>query len=115
MKQHSKMGYDILKDTKSKYLKMGAVIAISHHERYDGTGYPYGLKGENIPIEGRIVAIADVFDALVTKRPYKEAWSFEKGLDLLKQERGKHFDPKLVDLFVENIHKIKNIYDKFQE
>jgi response regulator RpfG family c-di-GMP phosphodiesterase len=115
MKTHATIGYEILKDSKSKYLQMGANIAISHHERFDGSGYPYSLKGTDIPIEGRIVAIADVFDALVSHRPYKVAWSFESAIDLLKDESAKHFDPELVDLFIENIEEIKVIYDNFKE
>jgi len=115
MKTHSNIGYEILKNSKSKYLQMGATVAISHHEKYNGNGYPHGLKGKDIPIEGRIVAIADVFDALVSVRPYKKAWSFDDALSLLKEESGKHFDPILVKLFIENIDSIKAIYDDFQE
>jgi len=115
MKTHATIGYEILQNSESKYLKMGASIAISHHERFDGTGYPYNLKGQNIPIEGRIVAIADVFDALVSHRPYKTAWSFESALNLLQEESGKHFDPELVNLFIANIEEIKEIYNNFQE
>lgn len=115
MKTHAAIGYSILKDAKSKYLKMGALIALTHHEKYNGKGYPKGLSGDNIPIEGRIVAIADVFDALVSIRPYKKAWSFDDALELLKKESGEHFDPELVTLFVENIDDIKSIYNNFQE
>jgi len=115
MKQHAKIGYEILKDSKSKFLQAGAQIALSHHERFDGTGYPNNVKGEDIPIFGRIVAVVDVFDALTSHRPYKKAWSFEDALDLLKQESGKHFDPRLVELFVEHIDEIKNIYEEFSE
>jgi putative two-component system response regulator len=113
IKTHVNIGYDILKDAKSEYLKVGANIAISHHEKYDGTGYPYGIKGENIDIYGRIVAVADVFDALTSKRPYKEPWSFEKAMNILIEDKNKHFDPKLVDLFVQNIDKIKQVYNDF--
>jgi putative two-component system response regulator len=115
MKTHAAIGYSILKEAKSKYLKAGATIALSHHEKYNGTGYPKNLQGEDIPIEGRIVAIADVFDALVSIRPYKNAWSFDDAVEFLEQESGGHFDPKLVVLFIENIEKIKDIYDQFQE
>ena len=115
MKTHVQIGYDILKDSKSEYLKAGAQIAITHHEKYDGSGYPNALVGEDIHIYGRIVAIADVFDALTSNRPYKKAWSFEDALDLLKKEKGKHFDPKLIDLFIENIDEVKNIFQRFQE
>ena len=115
MKTHARIGYEILKDSKSKYLKMGASIALSHHEKFNGFGYPNKLKGEEIPIEGRIVAVADVFDALVSTRPYKKAWTFEDAIVLLQQESGSHFDPHLVDLFIENIDSVKDIYNKFQE
>jgi len=115
MKTHSNIGYEILKDSQSKYLKMGATIAISHHEKFNGTGYPNKLKGSSIPIEGRIVAVADVFDALVSERPYKKSWSFDDALNLLQEESGKHFDPVIVSLFNENINEIKTIYNEFQE
>jgi len=115
MKTHAMIGYEILKDSKSKYLQMGASIAISHHEKFDGNGYPYKLKGTEIPIEGRIVALADVFDALVSQRPYKTAWSFDKAINILQEESGKHFDPELVKLFIENTEEIKNIYNNFKE
>jgi response regulator RpfG family c-di-GMP phosphodiesterase len=115
MKTHSAIGYDILKDSKNPYLQAGAIIAKHHHEKYDGKGYFSGLKGDEIHIYGRITAIADVFDALTSVRPYKKAWSFEEAAEFLKAESGKHFDPKLVDLFRENIEQIKNIYVKFEE
>lgn len=115
MKTHAQIGYNILKDTKSKYLKSGANIALTHHEKYNGKGYPNNIKGEDIPIEGRIVAIADVFDALVSIRPYKKAWSFEDAIALLQKESGEHFDPKLVSLFIDNIDAIKEVYNQFQE
>tara|TARA_B100001063_G_C16710764_1_gene527868 strand:+ start:83 stop:1111 length:1029 start_codon:yes stop_codon:yes gene_type:complete len=115
MKTHAHIGYEILKDSKSEYLQAGATIAINHHEKYDGSGYPKGLKGEDIHIYGRIVAVVDVFDALTSHRPYKKAWTFEDALNLLIEEKGKHFDPKVVELFVENIDEVKNIYNSFQE
>ncbi len=99
MKQHASIGYEILKGSKSKYLKAGGVIAYNHHEKYDGTGYPQGLKGENIPLYGRITAIADVFDALSQNRAYKKAWSLDEILEYIKKEEGTYFDPILVDLF----------------
>lgn len=115
MKQHAAIGYDILKDAQSKFLQAGAQIAISHHEKFDGSGYPNNLLGEEIPIFGRIVAIVDVFDALTSQRPYKKAWSFEDALGLLQDEKAKHFDPKIVDIFIENIEDIKKIYKQFSE
>ena len=115
MKQHASIGYEILKGSKSKYLKAGGVIAYNHHEKYDGTGYPNGLKGESIPIFGRITAVADVFDALTSSRPYKKAWSLEEAFDFLIEEKSVHFDPKLVDLFLENKNEVINIHNKFKE
>jgi putative two-component system response regulator len=110
MKKHSQIGYEILKDSNSKYLKMGATIALTHHEKYDGTGYPNKITGEDIPIYGRIVAIADVFDALTSIRPYKRAWGFDEAMAFLKEQSGRHFDPKLIDIFVANEAKVKEIY-----
>lgn len=115
MKTHSIIGSSILEGVKSKYLKMGASIALYHHEKYNGKGYPKGLKAKKIPIEARIVTIADVFDALVSKRSYKKAWSFEEALTLLQKESGEHFDPELVLLFIEHIDQIQTIYDQYQE
>ena len=115
MKKHAQIGYEILKDSNSEYLQAGAVIALTHHEKFDGNGYPKGIKGEDIHIFGRIVAIVDVFDALTSERPYKKAWSFEEAVDLLKDEKEKHFDPKLVELFIANLDEVKEIYNSFQE
>jgi len=111
MKRHTLIGYQILKKSKSKYLRAGAVIAFNHHEKFDGTGYPKGLSGEAIPLFGRIVAICDVFDALTSKRPYKEPWSFEEALDYVSKQGDQHFDPYLVKLFLESIHEIRRIYE----
>lgn len=115
MKGHATIGYEILKDSQSQYLQAGAMIALTHHEKFNGKGYPKGIKGEDIHIFGRIVAIADVFDALTSQRPYKRAWSFKEALDFLEDEKEKHFDPKLVDLFIEHINEVKEIYKSFQE
>ncbi len=115
MRQHPQIGVDILGGQTCPLLNMARSIAISHHEKWDGSGYPKGLKGEEIPLHGRIAAIADVFDALTTQRPYKEAWPLEKALNLLKEESGKHFDPKLVELFMDNLPKILEIKEQFQE
>lgn len=115
MMTHSTIGYEILKNSKSEYLRAGGIIAFTHHEKYDGTGYPKGLKGSAIPIAGRIVAVADTFDALTTNRPYKEAWSFDKGIEYVKNERGRHFDPAIVDAFLSSIDEIKTIYNDFQD
>ncbi len=113
MKTHPRIGYDILKGSPSKYLSMGAIIALGHHERFDGTGYPNGLHGDDIPLVARVVAVADVFDALVSKRPYKEAWPLEEGVAYLKEQRGKHFDPRGVDAFLADRGKIEAILDEF--
>ncbi len=106
MKTHSPIGYEMLKNSKRSILKLGALIALQHHERYDGTGYPQGLKGEDIHIYGRIVALADVFDALSSVRVYKKAWSLEEILTYIQEQRGAHFDPRLVDIFMENLDDI---------
>ena len=115
MQRHTVIGYDILNNTKSKYLELGKNIAISHHEKYDGTGYPNGLAGDAIPIEGRIVAVADVFDALISKRSYKKAWSFNEAAEYIVSQRKKHFDPRMVDAFANNIDKMKDIYDTYND
>lgn len=111
MKEHASIGHNMLKSSKREVMKMSAVIAQQHHEKYDGSGYPSGLKGEEIDITARIVALADVFDALGSTRVYKEKWEMDKILELVKKERGKHFDPKIVDLFFENIDEILEIHD----
>ncbi|MFH0974981.1 MAG: HD domain-containing phosphohydrolase [Spirochaetota bacterium] len=115
MKTHSTIGYEILKSTESPFLKSGAVIAKMHHEKFDGTGYPNGLRGSQIHLFGRIVAVADVFDALMTRRPYKEPWPFEKAIELLFEEKGKHFDPDIVDLFLNNLNRVKKISNIFKD
>ncbi len=99
MRTHPLIGYEILAGSPSRYLQLGAVIALNHHERFDGDGYPNGLAGEDIPLIARIVAMADVFDALTSKRPYKTAWRFQDALDYVYAERGKHFDPACVLAF----------------
>lgn len=115
MKRHPEIGAEIIGDHNSSLLKLAKSIAITHHEKFDGTGYPYQLKGENIPLEGRIIAIADVFDALTTVRPYKKAWEVESAIDFLKQESGKHFDPVLVQKFITVLPKILEIKNQWPE
>jgi len=115
MRKHPQIAVDILGGQTCLLLNMARSIAISHHEKWDGTGYPYGLKEEEIPLHGRIAAIADVFDALTSPRPYKEAWTVEKAVKLLKEESGRHFDPKLITLFVDELPKIIQIKQKYQE
>lgn len=115
MKTHAQIGYEILVDSQNPFLIAGAVIAQSHHERYNGKGYPKALKGEEIPLYGRIVAIADVFDALTSKRPYKEAWSFDAAMALIEKEKGGHFDPVLADLFINSEAEVREIFNRFAE
>ncbi len=115
MKTHAQIGYEILKDSKSEYLQAGAVIALTHHEKWDGSGYPNALTSENIHIFGRIVSIADVFDALTSFRPYKKAWSFEEALKYLDDKSGKDFDPKMVEIFKNKIDEVKEIYNSYLE
>ena len=115
MRKHPLIGYEILQDSPSKFLQMGAEIALAHHERYDGTGYPYQVSGKKIPLSARIVAIADVFDALTSKRPYKEAWTIDAAIDYLKNESGKHFDPDLVSVMISIRPKLEQIYAANQE
>ena len=115
MKTHAKLGYDMLKHSSRDLLQVAATVAYEHHERYDGTGYPRALKGEDISIYGRITAIADVFDALGSARIYKGAWSDEKILALFEKEREKHFDPKLVDIFFEYKDEFFSIRDSYND
>jgi two-component system response regulator RpfG len=109
MRRHPLIGHEILVGSPSRYLKMGAVIALGHHEKYDGSGYPQGLGGESIALPARIVAVADVFDALTSKRPYKGAWSFQDALDYVQKESGKHFDPACVHAFRQRIDAVAGI------
>ena len=99
MQKHPEIGAEILGESDSDLIELAKIVSLTHHEKWDGSGYPNGLKGEEIPLEGRIVAIADVFDALTSKRPYKEAWPVEKAVDLIQSQSGKHFDPNIVTLF----------------
>ncbi len=115
IKKHSRMGYEIMKNAESPYLKTGAKIALTHHEKWNGKGYPQSLSKEDIPLCGRIVAITDVFDALTSLRPYKEPWSFEDAVQLLKSERGQHFDPTVVDAFLSRIDEIRNILNVYSD
>jgi len=100
MERHALIGAAMLGDSDSPLLQLAETIARTHHERWDGTGYPAGLAGEAIPLAGRICAIVDVFDALVSERPYKHAWDLTAALDLLEAERGRHFDPTLAEAFI---------------
>lgn len=109
MRQHVQIGADIIGVHERGLLKTARLVALTHHEKWDGSGYPKGLKEEDIPLEGRIVAIADVFDALTSVRPYKRAWSEDEAVELLVREKGKHFDPRLVDLFLAQLPAIREV------
>ncbi len=112
---HANIGYKMLKKSKGELLRLAGIIAREHHEKYDGTGYPKKLKGEEIHIFARIVALADVFDAISSKRCYKEAWEIEEAFKVVEEERGKHFDPKVVDAFLSSKDEIRNIYEIYKE
>ena len=113
MKEHAIIGARILEGSDAEFIKLGEVIAMCHHEKWDGTGYPYNLKGEEIPLVARIVALADVFDALSSKRAYKEAFPLEKAFAIIREGKGSHFDPKVVDAFFNVIDEILIIKEKY--
>ncbi|PKO33162.1 MAG: two-component system response regulator [Betaproteobacteria bacterium HGW-Betaproteobacteria-7] len=115
MKGHARLGHELLKDSRSEIMQAGAEVAISHHEKYDGSGYPHGLKGQAIPLFGRIVAVADVFDALTSERPYKKAWPLEDAVRFLEEGRGKHFDPLCVEAFLAGWDAVLDIRRRFQD
>lgn len=115
MKTHAEIGTEILRGSNSDLLKLAESIALTHQEKWDGSGYPRGLKGEEIPLAGRITAICDVFDALTSVRPYKKAWSVEDAVGLIEQEKGRHFDPNLVPLFKQVLPEILQIKEKYAE
>ena len=115
MKNHAKIGYDMLKGSNKEILKAASIIAYEHQEKYDGSGYPQGLKGEDIHIYGRITAIADVFDALGSERVYKKAWNDEEIFKLFREESGKHFDPKLIELFFKHLDEFLKIRDEMKD
>lgn len=115
MRQHTTMGHEILSDSESKYMQIGAIIAQHHHERFDGKGYPDGLKGEEIPLIARVVAVADIFDALVSERPYKAAWPVDDALDYIQAQSGTHLDPRCVRAFFERLENILAIKAAFAD
>jgi putative two-component system response regulator len=113
MKQHTVIGARALADGKSDLLRVAHIVALSHHERWDGKGYPQGLRGTNIPIEARIVGLVDVFDALLSRRSYKDSFSVDDAVSIIINEKGKHFDSRLVDIFVVSLDEILSIKDLF--
>ncbi|KIV68359.1 Response regulator [Pseudomonas sp. FeS53a] len=115
MRQHVSIGANIIGEHPSGLLRMAQRIALTHHEKWDGSGYPNGLAGEDIPIEGRIVAIADVFDALTSERPYKQAWPVEEAVAFLREQSGQHFDPNLVELFIQQLPAVLEVKARWAE
>ncbi len=115
MQSHTTIGYEILSNSQSKYMQMGAVIALYHHERFDGQGYPNGLRGTDIPLIARIVTVADVYDALASVRPYKDAWPVEEAIAYLKAQAGTQLDPKCVSAFGERIPQIMQIQKDYAD
>ena len=115
MREHAVLGYELLKESTSPLLRAGAAIALGHHEKYDGSGYPQGLKGQDIPLFSRIVAVADVFDALSSSRPYKRAWTADEAAEFLRAGRGAHFDPACVDAFLGAWPEVLEIRSRFKD
>lgn len=115
MKTHAELGFEMLKHSSRDILKAAAIVAHEHHEKYDGSGYPRGLKTNEIHIYGRITAIADVFDALGSNRCYKKAWEDDKIFELLKENSAKHFDPNLIEIFFNNFDEINKIRESYQD
>jgi len=115
MKQHAVFGGQILEDSDSDFISLGKTIALTHHEKWDGSGYPKGLTGKEIPLEGRITALADVFDALTSKRPYKKAFSEDKAFQIIEEGRGTHFDPELVDTFFQIKDQVLHIKQQYKD
>ena len=115
MKNHSMIGAQILGEHEWPLMQMARTVALTHHEKWDGTGYPRGLKGEDIPLVGRICALADVFDALTSDRPYKEGWSIEEATKFITDQSGQHFDPELVEKFMENLDEIVFIRESMRD
>ncbi len=115
MRRHPQIGHELLSGSHNRFIQIGATIALRHHERYDGSGYPDGLAGEQIPLEARIVTVADVFDALISPRPYKRAWSIEEALDYLVTQRGVFFDPVCVDALIDSREHLEAICARFSE
>lgn len=115
MKQHATIGWEILRDSSAPTLRTAAEIAYTHHEKFDGSGYPRGLKGEDIPLFGRIVAVADVFDALTSARPYKPAWEFDRAWEFIRANSGLHFDPRCAEAFLARREEVVAIRAQFRD
>ncbi len=113
MRRHPRIGHELLSGSQNRFIQVGAMIALRHHERYDGSGYPDGLAGEAIPLEARIVAVADVFDALISPRPYKEAWTIDAALAYLYAQRGRLFDPDCVDALLRGRDRLQAICEQY--
>ena len=113
MREHPRIGHELLSGSQNRFIQMSATIALRHQERFDGSGYPDGLVGDQIPVEARIVAVADVFDALISKRPYKRAWSIDEALDYIQAQSGKLFDPACVAALVRNRERIEAVCQRF--
>jgi two-component system, response regulator RpfG len=114
MRTHPQIGYDILHGSGNRFVQLAAIIALRHHERWDGSGYPHGLGGADVPRAARIVALADVFDALISERPYKHAWSYEAAIDYLRSSRGSLFDPACVDALLADSVRLR-VIGSFEE
>jgi two-component system response regulator RpfG len=113
MRRHPRIGHELLSGSQNRFIQAGAIIALRHHERYDGSGYPDGLKGEEIPLEARIIAVADVFDALISARPYKPAWDMDAALAYLYAQRGRLFDPRCVDALIRNRARLDEVCSRY--
>jgi two-component system response regulator RpfG len=115
MQQHTIIGHSILSHSQSRYIQTGSIIALNHHERFDGSGYPNGVSGKDIPLVARIVTVADVYDALVSERPYKRAWDAKDAQDYLHKHAGTQFDPICVEAFFERLDNITRIHKTFSD
>jgi putative two-component system response regulator len=115
MKKHPVIGAEILRGSDAEFIQMAETIALTHHEKWDGSGYPQGLRGSEIPLTGRIAALADAFDALTSTRPYRKALPVAEALEIIKQGRGNHFDPDVVDAFLAITDEILAIRDSYQD
>lgn len=115
MKDHTRIGYEILRDSRSRFISLGAEIARYHHERYDGSGYPEGIRGDEIPLAAQIVAVADVYDALTTRRPYKPAWKSADAVDYIRRESGRHFSPRCVEAFLGQLAMVRDTETRLRD